>query len=75
MFVLVNVQRLLLFILGVCLLWYFAPVISLSCLFQTGVELETIDKMSLIEWLANNYKTFGEFGYIFQLFSSFTKFR
>ncbi|XP_065071092.1 eukaryotic peptide chain release factor subunit 1-like [Rhopilema esculentum] len=26
---------------------------------ETGVELETIDKVSLIEWLANNYKTFG----------------
>ena len=28
---------------------------------QTGVEMECIDKMSLIEWLANNYKTFGKF--------------
>lgn len=26
---------------------------------ETNVELEILDKMSLIEWLANNYKTFG----------------
>lgn len=26
---------------------------------ETNVELEVLDKMSLIEWLANNYKTFG----------------
>eukprot|EP00112_Aurelia_sp_Birch-Aquarium-sp1_P002175 Seg1234.7 transcript_id=Seg1234.7/GoldUCD/mRNA.D3Y31 product="Eukaryotic peptide chain release factor subunit 1" protein_id=Seg1234.7/GoldUCD/D3Y31 len=28
---------------------------------ETGVEMECIDKMSLIEWLANNYKTYGKF--------------
>ena len=26
---------------------------------QTGVELELIEKLPLLEWLANNYKTFG----------------
>jgi len=26
---------------------------------DTNVEMEVLDKMSLIEWLANNYKTFG----------------
>lgn len=26
-----------------------------------GGELETVDKMALLEWLANNYKTFGTF--------------
>lgn len=26
---------------------------------ETNVEMEVLDKMSLIEWLANNYKTFG----------------
>lgn len=26
---------------------------------ETGVELEMIDRMPLLEWLANNYKTFG----------------
>lgn len=26
---------------------------------DTGVELELVDKMALLEWLANNYKTFG----------------
>jgi len=26
---------------------------------ETNVELEVLDKMSLIEWLANNYKSFG----------------
>ena len=26
---------------------------------ETAVELELIDKLSLLEWLANNYKTFG----------------
>lgn len=26
---------------------------------NTGVELELVEKMSLLEWLANNYKTFG----------------
>lgn len=25
----------------------------------TGVELEVVDKISMVEWLANNYKTFG----------------
>ena len=30
---------------------------------QTGVELELTEKMALLEWLANNYKTFGEFIY------------
>lgn len=25
----------------------------------TGVELEVVDKMSMVEWLANNYKGFG----------------
>ena len=27
--------------------------------FQTGVELELVDSMPLLEWLANNYKSFG----------------
>lgn len=26
---------------------------------ETGVELELVEKMPLLEWLANNYKTFG----------------
>lgn len=26
---------------------------------QTGVELELIESLSLIEWFANNYKGFG----------------
>ena len=26
---------------------------------QTGVELELVDSMPLLEWLANNYKNFG----------------
>ena len=26
---------------------------------ETGVELEMVDRMPLLEWLANNYKTFG----------------
>ncbi|XP_002156159.1 eukaryotic peptide chain release factor subunit 1 isoform X1 [Hydra vulgaris] len=26
---------------------------------ETGLELEVVDKMSLIEWLANKYKSFG----------------
>ena len=26
---------------------------------ETGVELEIVDKMPLLEWLANNYKSFG----------------
>lgn len=26
---------------------------------DSGVEYETVDKMPLLEWLANNYKTFG----------------
>lgn len=26
---------------------------------ETGVEMEVIDQMLLLEWLANNYKTFG----------------
>ena len=26
---------------------------------ETGVELELVDRMPLLEWLANNYKTFG----------------
>lgn len=25
----------------------------------TGVELELVDSMPLLEWFANNYKTFG----------------
>ena len=28
-------------------------------IFQTGVELELVDSMPLLEWLANNYKSFG----------------
>ena len=27
--------------------------------FQTGVELELVDSMALLEWFANNYKVFG----------------
>lgn len=30
-------------------------------LVQTGVELELIEKLPLLEWLANNYKTFGRY--------------
>lgn len=26
---------------------------------QTGVELELVDSMALLEWFANNYKSFG----------------
>lgn len=26
---------------------------------ETGVEFDVVDKMPLLEWLANNYKTFG----------------
>ncbi|KAG5192041.1 eukaryotic peptide chain release factor 1 [Tribonema minus] len=26
---------------------------------ETGAELETIDKIALVEWIANNYKNFG----------------
>ena len=26
---------------------------------ETGVELEVVDKISLVEWIANNYKQFG----------------
>ena len=29
-------------------------------LLQTGVELELVEKISLLEWLANNYKNFGK---------------
>lgn len=32
--------------------------LSVTC-FQTGVELELVDSMPLLEWLANNYKSFG----------------
>lgn len=28
---------------------------------ETGSELECVEKMALIEWLANNYKQFGEY--------------
>jgi len=28
---------------------------------ETNVEMEVLDKVSLIEWLANNYKTFGAY--------------
>ena len=27
--------------------------------FQTGVELELVESMALLEWFANNYKMFG----------------
>ncbi|XP_013394137.1 eukaryotic peptide chain release factor subunit 1-like [Lingula anatina] len=30
-----------------------------SLLLKTGVELELSDSQPLLEWLANNYKTFG----------------
>ena len=29
------------------------------CVLQTGVELELVDSMPLLEWFANNYKVFG----------------
>uniref|UniRef100_A0A8R1Y0T2 ERF1_3 domain-containing protein n=1 Tax=Onchocerca volvulus TaxID=6282 RepID=A0A8R1Y0T2_ONCVO len=29
------------------------------CGFNTGVELELMDSMPLLEWLANNYKSYG----------------
>ena len=29
------------------------------CVVQTGVELELVDSMALLEWFANNYKSFG----------------
>lgn len=32
---------------------------TLRCILQTGVELELMDSMPLLEWLANNYKSFG----------------
>lgn len=28
-------------------------------LFQSGVELELVDCQPFLEWIANNYKTFG----------------
>ena len=28
---------------------------------NSGVELELVDSMPLLEWFANNYKTFGMF--------------
>ena len=33
---------------------------TLSFFLQTGVELELVEKISLLEWLANNYKNFGK---------------
>lgn len=40
-----------------CILCFF---ISSRGLFgQTGVELELVESMPLLEWFANNYKTFG----------------
>lgn len=27
--------------------------------FQSGVEMELVESQQLLEWLANNYKTFG----------------
>ncbi|XP_028157582.1 eukaryotic peptide chain release factor subunit 1-like [Ostrinia furnacalis] len=29
------------------------------CFFQSGVELELVECQPLLEWLANNYKSFG----------------
>ncbi len=31
---------------------------------QTNTELELVEKMSLIEWLATNYKRFGMFPHV-----------
>lgn len=31
----------------------------LICQFQSGVELELVECQPLLEWLANNYKSFG----------------
>ena len=28
-------------------------------IFQSGVEMELVESQALLEWLANNYKTFG----------------
>lgn len=36
-----------------------AGLMTNSSLLQTGVELELVDSMPLLEWLANNYKSFG----------------
>ena len=29
--------------------------------FQTGVEMELMEQMPLLEWFANNYKNFGRY--------------
>jgi len=35
------------------------PDCLLNVLWQTGVELELVESLPLLEWLANNYKSFG----------------
>ena len=47
------------FELDVCVLWRISAQISIHVLVQTGVELELVDSQPVLEWLANNYKTFG----------------
>jgi len=32
---------------------------NLSFFFQSGVELELVESQALLEWIANNYKSFG----------------
>jgi len=39
----------------------FSTICCIFYLAQTGVELELIEKLPLLEWLANNYKTFGKY--------------
>lgn len=50
-FIAVTVQQILIYTLLI--------VYPLFCFSQTGVELELVDSMPLLEWLANNYKSFG----------------
>lgn len=41
---------------------FFEKIIYISWWFvflKTGVEMEIIDEISLVEWLVNNFKSFG----------------
>jgi hypothetical protein len=40
-------------------------------LFQTGVEMELMEQMPLLEWFANNYKNFGKQAYYLHFASFF----
>ena len=39
----------------------FTDKVCVCVFFQTGVELELQEKMPFLEWMANNYKSFGMF--------------